>query len=59
MSHFLDPLAYSTREREPLPGGHGVTTHEDRQLEDVYPQCCQHDTILCSTHGTNCTCTSS
>ena len=55
MSHFLDRLTYFTREREPFSDGHGVVTHEDRRWEDGYRKRWQHDKIVRSTHGTNCT----
>ncbi len=55
MSHFLDRLTYFTREREPFADGHGVVTHEDRTWEDGYRKRWQHDKIVRSTHGTNCT----
>ncbi len=55
MSHFLDRLTYFTRSREPFADGHGVVTHEDRRWEDGYRKRWQHDKIVRSTHGTNCT----
>jgi nitrate reductase alpha subunit len=36
-------------------GGHGVVTNESRAWEDGYRQRWQHDKIVRSTHGTNCT----
>ena len=35
--------------------GHGITTHEDRRWEDGYRKRWQHDKIVRSTHGANCT----
>ena len=35
--------------------GHGVTTREDRRWEDGYRKRWQHDKIVRSTHGANCT----
>ena len=55
MSHFLDRLKYFTQERETFSDGHGVTTREDRTWEDGYRKRWQHDKIVRSTHGTNCT----
>ncbi|MEW5881131.1 MAG: nitrate reductase subunit alpha [Pseudomonadota bacterium] len=55
MSNFLDRLLFFTKEREPFAGGHGVVTHEDRRWEDGYRKRWQHDKIVRSTHGTNCT----
>jgi nitrate reductase alpha subunit len=55
MSHFLDRLTYFTRPHEPFADGHGVVTDEDRTWEDGYRKRWQHDKIVRSTHGTNCT----
>jgi len=55
MSHFLDRLTFFTREQEPFSKGHGVVTREDRTWEDGYRKRWQHDKIVRSTHGTNCT----
>ena len=55
MSHFLDRLTYFTQSREKFSGGHGVVTNEDRRWEDGYRKRWQHDKIVRSTHGTNCT----
>ena len=55
MSHFLDRLTYFTQPREAFSGGHGVVTHEDRTWEEGYRRRWQHDKIVRSTHGTNCT----
>ncbi len=55
MSHFLDRLTYFSREREPFSDGHGVVNDEDRTWEDGYRKRWQHDKIVRSTHGTNCT----
>jgi len=55
MSHFLDRLTYFTQARERFAGGHGVVTGEDRTWEEGYRQRWQHDKIVRSTHGTNCT----
>ncbi len=55
MSHFLDRLTYFTRAKETFADGHGVVTHEDRTWEDGYRKRWQHDKIVRSTHGTNCT----
>ncbi len=55
MSHFLDRLTYFTRARETFADGHGVVTREDRTWEDGYRKRWQHDKIVRSTHGTNCT----
>jgi nitrate reductase alpha subunit len=55
MSHFLDRLLFFKRERAPFADGHGVVTREDRRWEDGYRKRWQHDKIVRSTHGTNCT----
>ncbi|MFO1116005.1 MAG: nitrate reductase subunit alpha [Beijerinckiaceae bacterium] len=55
MSLFLDRLTFFNRERETFAGGHGVTTTEDRGWEDGYRKRWQHDKIVRSTHGVNCT----
>ncbi|MFZ5558727.1 MAG: nitrate reductase subunit alpha [Pseudomonadota bacterium] len=55
MSHFLDRLKYFTQDRETFSEGHGVVTREDRTWEDGYRKRWQHDKIVRSTHGTNCT----
>ncbi|MBI4203950.1 MAG: nitrate reductase subunit alpha [Betaproteobacteria bacterium] len=55
MSHFLDRLTFFTREKEAFAGGHGETRIEDRTWEDGYRKRWQHDKIVRSTHGTNCT----
>ena len=55
MSHFLDRLSYFTQERESYSDGHGSKTNEDRSWEEGYRQRWQHDKIVRSTHGVNCT----
>ncbi len=55
MSLFLDRLTFFKREAEPFSNGHGVTTTEDRSWEDGYRKRWQHDKIVRSTHGANCT----
>jgi nitrate reductase alpha subunit len=55
MSHFLDRLTYFSQPRVNFADGHGVTTGEDRTWEDAYRSRWQHDKIVRSTHGTNCT----
>jgi hypothetical protein len=41
--------------RKPFSDGHGVTTGEARDWEDGYRKRWQHDKIVRSTHGVNCT----
>ena len=55
MSHFLDRLTFFTRPGETFSDGHGITTREDRRWEDGYRKRWQHDKIVRSTHGVNCT----
>ncbi|QLC23900.1 nitrate reductase subunit alpha [Parasphingopyxis algicola] len=54
MSHLLDRLNFFS-EKQPFSNGHGVTTKEDRRWEDGYRKRWQHDKIVRSTHGVNCT----
>ena len=54
MSHFLDRLRFFDRAK-PFSAGHGAVTNEDRSWEDGYRKRWQHDKIVRSTHGTNCT----
>jgi nitrate reductase alpha subunit len=55
MSHFLDRLTHFSQAKEDFADGHGRTTGEDRTWEDAYRSRWQHDKIVRSTHGTNCT----
>lgn len=55
MSHFLERLTYLSRKREAFAGGHGELRDEDRMWEEGYRQRWQHDKIVRSTHGVNCT----
>ena len=55
MSHFVDRLKYFSTSRPTFSEGHGMTTQEDRGWEDAYRQRWQHDKIVRSTHGVNCT----
>jgi nitrate reductase / nitrite oxidoreductase, alpha subunit len=55
MSHFLERLTYLSRRREAFAGGHGELRDEDRMWEEGYRQRWQHDKIVRSTHGVNCT----
>ena len=55
MSQFLDRLMYFSKDRESFADGHGVVTTEDRTWEDGYRKRWQHDKIVRSTHGANCT----
>jgi nitrate reductase / nitrite oxidoreductase, alpha subunit len=55
MSHFLDRLSFFNRVVDDFADGHGIVTHEDRWWEDGYRKRWQHDKIVRSTHGANCT----
>jgi nitrate reductase alpha subunit len=56
MSHLLDRLNFfASKNVGEFSEGHGVTTREDRNWEDGYRQRWQHDKIVRSTHGANCT----
>jgi len=55
VSHFLDRLTFFKKTQEPFAQGHGITTTEDRGWEDAYRKRWQHDKIVRSTHGANCT----
>src|SRR5512139_675753 len=55
MSHFLDRLKFFERVKETFSNGHGIVTDEDRNWEDAYRHRWQHDKVVRSTHGVNCT----
>ena len=55
MSHLLDRLNFFGKKTERFSNGHGVKTNEDRGWEDAYRNRWQHDKIVRSTHGVNCT----
>ena len=55
MSHFLDRLMFFSKNVEKFSGDHGVVTNEDRGWEDGYRRRWQHDKVVRSTHGVNCT----
>lgn len=55
MSHFLDRLTFFRKTVEPFSDNHGIVTDEDRSWEDGYRKRWQHDKIVRSTHGVNCT----
>jgi len=55
MSHLLDKLRFFNLKKEPFANGHGVSTNEDRTWEQGYRQRWQHDKVVRSTHGVNCT----
>ena len=55
MSHFLDRLTFFNRVVDDFSDGYGVVTREDRRWEDGYRKRWQHDKVVRSTHGANCT----
>jgi nitrate reductase alpha subunit len=55
MSHLLDRLTFFRNRVGEFSGGHGVVTREDRGWEDSYRKRWQHDKVVRSTHGANCT----
>ena len=55
MSHLLNRLTYFKNRVGEFSNGHGVVTSDDRTWEDSYRKRWQHDKIVRSTHGANCT----
>ena len=56
MSHLLDRLNFFRPKNVGVfADGHGVTTAESREWEDAYRKRWQHDKVVRSTHGVNCT----
>ncbi len=55
MSHFLDRLTFFRRPAASFADGHGIVTSEPRAWEDGYRHRWQHDKVVRSTHGVNCT----
>jgi nitrate reductase alpha subunit len=55
MSHFIDRLMFFKRNVDTFSGEHGVVTNESRAWEEGYRRRWQHDKVVRSTHGTNCT----
>jgi nitrate reductase alpha subunit len=55
MSHFLDRLTFFRKNTGTFANGHGITTNEPRDWDDGYRKRWQHDKIVRSTHGVNCT----
>ena len=56
MSGLLDKFSYFTnRTAEPFADKHGSVVSENRDWEDGYRRRWQHDKIVRSTHGVNCT----
>ncbi|MFT0849169.1 nitrate reductase subunit alpha [Achromobacter sp. F4_2707] len=55
MSHFLDRLKFMSKVKDSFSNGHGQTVNEDRRWENAYRARWQHDKVVRSTHGVNCT----
>jgi nitrate reductase alpha subunit len=55
MSHFLDRLTFFKKNVGEFSNGHGITTAENRGWEEGYRSRWQHDKVVRSTHGVNCT----
>ena len=55
MSHFIDRLNFFRKAREPFANEHGELRSESRDWEDSYRARWQHDKVVRSTHGVNCT----
>lgn len=55
MSHIIDKLTFFKREKQAFSDNHGVMTDESRGWEHAYRDRWQHDKIVRSTHGVNCT----
>ena len=56
MSHFLDSLQFFKKTKvDDFANSHGETRSENREWENSYRQRWQHDKVVRSTHGVNCT----
>ncbi len=55
MSHLLDRLQFFKKKQSEFSNGHGEVSNESRAWEDGYRSRWQHDKIVRSTHGVNCT----
>jgi nitrate reductase alpha subunit len=55
MSYLFEKLSQFSKKPEPYADGHGQLTDESRSWEQAYRQRWQHDKIVRSTHGVNCT----
>lgn len=55
MSKFLDRFRYFKQKGETFADGHGQVLDTNRDWEDGYRQRWQHDRVVRSTHGVNCT----
>ncbi|WP_029684311.1 nitrate reductase subunit alpha [Tatumella saanichensis] len=55
MSKLLDKLRYFKQKQSTFAGDHGQTLNSNRDWEQGYRQRWQHDKVVRSTHGVNCT----
>jgi nitrate reductase / nitrite oxidoreductase, alpha subunit len=55
MSHLLDRLLFFRKNVDTFSGDLGLVTREDRSWEDGYRNRWDHDKVVRSTHGVNCT----
>lgn len=55
MSYLLDRLTFFSHAKQNFAEGHGITTDQSRTWEDGYRKRWQHDKVVRSTHGVNCT----
>ncbi|MBI4357167.1 MAG: nitrate reductase subunit alpha [Gammaproteobacteria bacterium] len=55
MSKVLERFSFFIKTPETFSEGHGIVSDESRQWENSYRQRWQHDKIVRSTHGVNCT----
>lgn len=55
MSHLFSRLSFLKKIKSNYSDGHGIVTSEDRSWEEAYRKRWQHDKIVRSTHGVNCT----
>ncbi|MFW5910240.1 MAG: nitrate reductase subunit alpha [Thiohalospira sp.] len=55
MGDFLDRLRFFSKNGEEFAGGWGKVSDEDRAWEDTYRNRFQHDKVVRTTHGVNCT----
>ena len=55
MSYLIDRLQFFKKKQSEFADGHGEVSNESREWEHSYRQRWQHDKIVRSTHGVNCT----
>lgn len=55
MKHIFSRLSFLKKVKETFSEKHGIVTNEDRSWEEAYRKRWQHDKIVRSTHGVNCT----